>query len=48
MGVVGITKSRAQGTMTHLLVVPVTFFPELRAEQTTAILLFGKLALHPV
>lgn len=41
-------KSRARGAMTHRLVVPVIFFPELRAEQTTAILLFGKLALHLV
>lgn len=31
--------------MTHRLVVPVIFFPELRAEQTTAILLLGKFAL---
>jgi hypothetical protein len=38
-------KFRTRWAMTHRLVVPVIFFPELRAEQTTAILLFGKLAL---
>lgn len=31
--------------VTHRLVVPVAFLPELRAEQTTAILFEGKFAL---
>lgn len=32
--------------MTHLLVVPVTFLPELRAEHTTATLFWLRFALH--
>lgn len=37
---------RAAELITHLLVVPVTFLPELRAEQTTATLFLLKLALY--
>lgn len=46
-GVEGLgAKIRQRWAMTHRLVVPVTFFPELRAEQTMAILLFLKLTLR--